>query len=233
MGDYEKKQAASLKQIVYEDLKHKIVTCEILPGAQLTEEMLCDMLNASRTPVRDAVSRLEQEQLVTIYAKKGIYVNHVSLANVCELFEARLRIEPYAVQYYGNRIRDDVYATCIVDFKNAGPQDANIHLKDDEFHQMFINATENRYLIRFYTIVKDQVMRYRVLSAMSERLAYSQVEHLEVAQQCLRGNWRQAAQAMRMHIENSKISIINYTQNENRDAKNIFVTAQTDDLPNE
>ena len=217
-----KKPAQSLKQIVYEDLKRLIVSCEILPGAQLTEEALCDRLKASRTPVRDAVSRLEQEQLLTIHPKKGIFVNTVSLANVSELFEARLRIEPYAVRYYGNRIDDSVYAECISWFSVPHGKGAAQYLQDDAFHQMFVDATHNRYLTMFYSTVKDQVMRYRVLSALDERLLETNREHCEVARQCLRGNWAEAAQAMRVHIENSKIAILNYAMKQNIDAKNIF-----------
>ena len=94
----------NLKQVVYEELKRRIVSCEILPGSMLTEEMLCESLNASRTPVRDAVSRLEQENLVSILPKKGIRVNRVSLNNVEELFVTRLFVEPQLVLTYGNRI---------------------------------------------------------------------------------------------------------------------------------
>ena len=217
-----RKAAPSLKQIVYEDLKRRIITCEIMPGALLTEEMLCERLNASRTPVRDALGRLEQEQLLTIHPKRGIFVNTVSLANVSELFEARLRFEPYAVQYYGNRIRDDVYAECLSYFESEPLRSPELYRRDDDFHQMFITATENRYLNMFYSTVKDQVMRYRVLSAMEHRLFDSQEEHCEVVRQCLRGNWKRAGEAMREHIENSKISILNYVTGQNLDAKNIF-----------
>ena len=74
----------------------------------------------------------------------------------------------------------------------------------------------------FYNTVKDQVMRYRVLSALDERLLQTNLEHREVASQCLRGNWRQAAQAMREHIENSKIAILDYATSQNCDSHNIF-----------
>lgn len=222
MVEGEKKAAPSLKQIVYEDLKRKIITCEIVPGAQLTEEALCEQLNASRTPVRDAVSRLEQEQLVTIHAKKGIFVNTVSLANVSELFEARLRIEPYAVEHYGNRIGDEVYAEYAAYFSVPHDRSMTLYLKDDAFHQMFIDASENRYLRMFYNTVKDQVMRYRVLSALEGRLQQTADEHRTAATQCLRGNWRKAGEAMRVHIENAKIAILRYVMEQNRDAKNIF-----------
>lgn len=222
MTTNEKRAAQSLKQIVYEDLKRQIITCGILPGAQLTEEALCERLKASRTPVRDAISRLEQEQLVTIHPKKGIFVNTVSLSNVSELFEARLRIEPYAVEYYGNRIGDDVYAEFMTYFNAPHGEGMEQYFRDDAFHQMFVDATNNRYLTRFYSTVKDQVMRYRVLSAMDARLAQTDREHREVVWQCLRGNWKKASEAMREHIENSKIAILDYVMEQNRDAKNIF-----------
>ena len=231
MEESAKKPSQSLKQIVYEDLKRLIVTCEVMPGTHLTEEALCERLKASRTPVRDAVSRLEQEQLLTIHPKKGIFVNTVSLANVSELFEARLRIEPYAVRYYANRIGDDVFAELASYFKAPHPKGPELYQKDDEFHQLFVDATRNRYLTMFYSTVKDQVMRYRVLSAAEKRLQQTSAEHREVALQCLRGNWDQAAQAMREHIENSKISILRYVMDQNLDAKNIFAVVQ--DLPAE
>ena len=228
MATPEKKAGQSLKQIVYEDLKHRIITCEILPGAQLTEEALCERLKASRTPVRDAVSRLEQDQLVTIHPKKGIFVNTVSLANVSELFEARLRIEPYAVKFYGNRIGDDVYADYINYFSLPHGKETEQYFKDDAFHQMFVDATQNRYLMMFYNTVKDQVMRYRVLSALEARLTSTNQEHREVVCQCMRGSWDRAAEAMRAHIENSKIAILDYVMKQNRDAKNIFAAASGD-----
>ena len=65
-------------------------------------------------------------------------------------------------------------------------------------------------------------MRYRVLTAQRDRLHDTGLEHCEIARQCLRGGWRRAAEAMRAHIENSKISILNYVMEQNRDAKNIF-----------
>ena len=224
----QKKTAPSLKQVVYEDLKQLIVSCEILPGEHVTEEVLCERLKASRTPVRDAVSRLEQEQLLTIHPKKGIFVNTVSLANVSELFEARLRIEPYAVRHYANRIPDGVYADCAAWFSAPHPRGEEQYRRDDAFHRIFIDAAHNRYLSMFYNTVKDQVMRYRVLTAREDRLLETGREHCEVATQCLRGNWQAAAEAMRRHIENSKISILNYVMDQNLDARNIFSALQED-----
>ncbi len=212
----------SLKQQIYNEMKRRIIECEYRPGEFLTEEMLCEALGASRTPVRDAIGRLEQEQLLTIHPKKGVKVNRVSLRSVNELFEARLRIEPYAVQQYGNRIRDEIYAEFITFFRKHGSASEEMYRRDDEFHQMFVNATENRYLKSFYQIVSDQVMRYRVLSDVDNRTSDSCREHIDIAMNCLRGNWEKAAEAMRTHIENSRLSILNYVLSENLDTHNIF-----------
>ncbi len=220
--------AQTLKQRVYQELKQKIISCEYPPGEILSEERICEAVGASRTPVREVLGRLEQEQLVTIHAKKGIKVNRVSLRNVNELFEARLRIEPYAVLKYGNRIRPDDYAQAIAYFRETDVPSQEMYERDDDFHYMFVAATENRYLLNFYSIVRDQVMRYRVLSDIDNRTSQSRMEHVEVATYCIRGNWEKAADAMRVHIENSKESIINYVLSQKLDTHNIF-DSQTDE----
>ena len=61
----------SLKQQAYTTIKNKILTCEYLPNSFLNEDLLCEELQVSRTPVRDALGRLEQENLIKIMPKKG------------------------------------------------------------------------------------------------------------------------------------------------------------------
>ena len=212
----------SLKRQVYDELKRKILACEYSPGTMLTEEGICETLQASRTPVRDALGRLEQEQLVSILPKKGVKVNQVSLSNVNELFEVRLLMEPYAVLRYGNRIADSVYAEYVQAFRNPLKDKITLYQKDDEFHKMFIEATGNQYLKVFYNMVEDQVMRYRVLSDIANRTTESITEHLDIAMNCLRGDWERASGAMRAHIENAKISMIDFAVQENLDSQNIF-----------
>jgi DNA-binding GntR family transcriptional regulator len=213
----------SLKQVAYETLKQMIVSCEILPGALLTEDGLCEMLKASRTPVRDAISRLEQEHLVSIKPKKGIRVNRVSMNNIQELFEVRVMFAPYIVRNYGNRIRDEVYTRFIQQFKRTDCTREELFNLDNEFHQTFVDASNNRYLASVYEMIKDQVIRYRILSTAGNRLDTTQQEHHDIAMRCLCGNWDAAAEAMRVHIENSKLAIINYLMDTNRNAHNVFL----------
>ena len=64
----------NLKTLAYNAIRQKIVTCEYAPGTFLNEEFLTEDLNLSRTPVRDALGRLEQEGLIQIRPKRGIMV---------------------------------------------------------------------------------------------------------------------------------------------------------------
>ena len=228
MSESEQNLSKSLKQVAYETLKQKIVSCEILPGSTLTEDMLCEMLNASRTPVRDAISRLEQEHLVSIKPKKGIRVNRVSMNSIRELFEVRCLLEPAAVLKYCNRIPDEVYARYTQLFRRQNLPAEEYFRVDDEFHQMFITASNNRYFQSVYAMIADQVQRYRVLTANRPRDEIAQEEHYEIAASCIRGEWGTASRLMLEHIENSKLAIVQYVLDTNRNARNVFLEENDD-----
>ena len=219
---------APLKQVAYETLKRKIITCEIMPGSLLTEDMLCEELNASRTPVRDAVSRLEQENLVSIKPKKGIKVNRVSMNSIRELFEVRRMLEPEVVLRYGNRIPDEEYAQYMRQFERQDLTAQEQFDLDHAFHQIFITASNNRYYKSVYAMIADQVHRYRILTSEEVRLEDTQQEHYEIAANCIRGEWDLASAAMLRHIENSKLAIVDYVMKTNRNARNVFEEDEDD-----
>ena len=81
----------SLKDIAYERIRSRILQCDYLPGAMLSETALCQEMEISRTPVREALNKLEQENLVTIYPKKGILVKDLSVKDLHAIYETHLR----------------------------------------------------------------------------------------------------------------------------------------------
>ena len=72
----------SLKNQAYYEIRQRILTCEYAPGAILNEAFLCEELSFSRTPVRDALSRLEHEHLLRIVSKKGIVIENITLSDI-------------------------------------------------------------------------------------------------------------------------------------------------------
>ena len=204
---------APLKLTAYLEIKDRILNCTYAPGAVMNEETLRTELKMSRTPIRDAIGRLEQEGLLTIMPKRGIVVSELSIRGINELYEARLRLEPYAVLNYGCRLSDTAYEEYYHEFSQKAEvrPPAELYELDDAFHWSFIHAADNRYLTNLYDMLSGQVIRFRIASGqrIGQRLDVTQVEHQQIAKACLCRNWAEAAEAMRRHILSSKESILN------------------------
>ena len=82
-----------LRDLVFEALKDAILTQKLHPGERLLESELADELGVSRTPVREAIRKLEQEGLVVMIPRKGAYVDGISLKDIHEVYEIRAALE--------------------------------------------------------------------------------------------------------------------------------------------
>ncbi|WP_169823780.1 GntR family transcriptional regulator [Anaerobium acetethylicum] len=203
--------AKPLKQKAYDSIRSKILNCEYPPNLFLNEDILCKELNVSRTPIRDALSRLEQENLVTIMPKKGIIVSPLTINEINMIYETRLLIEPYILATYGCRITDVKEARLREILKKASSSHDNLQLfyaLDDEYHRIIVELCENKYLIQCYENIHAQNLRLRIISGNMnrERLDASQHEHDEISAFILRKDYQKAAEAMRTHLLISKDS---------------------------
>lgn len=205
-GQSLKKETLKLK--AYNFIKEKIISCEYAPNTLLSEESLRNEINASRTPIRDALSRLEQEGLIIIMPKKGIMVSGLSISEIHKIFEVRMLFEPFALQNYGYKIHQDKlkqYYDFFSDPKNILDKDRFYHV-DDELHYLIIKAMNNRYIEQTYDSILNQNLRFRVLTGKEtdQRLKDTSQEHLKILDLCLQQNWESAAKAMYDHLEISK-----------------------------
>ena len=186
----------TLKFQAYTTIKEKIIHCEYPPNSLLNEERLKEELEISRTPIRDALSRLEQESLIQILPRRGIMVRGISPDEVEQVYDMRLLIEPYALKKYGKKIDRKILAEMDAFFSRKSAELANeaIHKKDDEFHDLFIKASGNIYIIEAYKFVYIQNFRLRILSGNlgRERMRDSRIEHQEIIRWCLKEKWGRA-----------------------------------------
>jgi DNA-binding GntR family transcriptional regulator len=83
-----------LRDATYQAIRHAILTCEFQPGQELREQILAERYHVSRSPVRDALLRLEQENLVTVLPRQGYRVTPITIPDVQDFFALRLLIEP-------------------------------------------------------------------------------------------------------------------------------------------
>lgn len=214
----------SLKHQAYQIIKDKIVNCVYAPNTIINEELIREEIGASRTPIRDALSRLEQEGLVRIMPKKGIVISQVSLPQVNMLYEARCLVEPYVVQHYGSRIPKETYMDYYRQYKAylEGKTDTySFQEMDDSFHWLFINASQNSYFINQYSTIESQILRTRVISGRTSktRLFHTVKEHNAIVQAALKDDWADAARAMEYHLRESKNVMFEYIFREELDEK--------------
>ena len=98
MANTENMSKKGLKEQTYLTLKERMVDCVYPPGSLINEAQLAADLNLSRTPIREAISKLEMEGFVQILPKKGIYVTNITFNDVIQVFQTRLEIEPISLK---------------------------------------------------------------------------------------------------------------------------------------
>jgi DNA-binding GntR family transcriptional regulator len=201
--------ASSLKQQAYNIIRSKILTCEYAPNTYLNEDLLCKELNVSRTPIRDALSRLEQENLVRIMPKKGIIVAPLTINDINMIYETRILLEPYILSTYGRRINETIEKRMHQILEKANNNSSDIQMLydlDDEYHHLIIDLCENKYLIQCYMNIYAQNLRLRIISGNQnkERLDASQQEHIKISNYILTRDYDDAANAMEAHLLASK-----------------------------
>ena len=104
MMDFQLKVQKPLKELVYLELKHKILTGEIASQTRLMEIDLSEKMNVSRTPIREAIRRLADDGLVMIEPRRGAYVANISIKDMLDVFEVREDLEGFVAQLASERI---------------------------------------------------------------------------------------------------------------------------------
>lgn len=206
----ERNRNKPLKQLAYECIKEKILSCEYKPGLYLNEQQVCeDIGGISRTPVRDALGRLEQEGLLNILPKKGVIISELQIYDINRIYEVRMLLEPYALSHYGARLDPDGLNRFAVTMSSKNQiQTANFYDLDDRFHGFIMSALQNQYLMDTYENISNMNQRLRVLSGshVKNRIADTFAEHMQIISSCLEKNWEKAADAMTAHLEKSRIA---------------------------
>lgn len=202
----------NLKTVAYNAIKQKIVTCELMPGTFVNEELLTEELHISRTPVRDALGRLEQEGLVKIMPKKGILVTELTMRDINMIYELRFLYEPYIIEHYYTGISDNDLTKYYKIFQNpkklerAVQDNTYFYDLDSQLHQLFIDACPNQFIKQSYALIQTQSERFRYMSGnhSEQRLADTFDEHCHIIRALLQKDIPLAKECMLHHLEESK-----------------------------
>ena len=200
-----------LKNHTYCILKERLVNCIYPPGTLLNEAQLAADLGASRTPVREAISRLEMEGFVKIMPKKGIYVTDISLNDVLQIFQTRIEIEPIAVRLAAPHLpREELLAFC-GKFKGEAPDIQNGIRLDTAMHLFIIEHCGNRYIIDMMHRIFDENTRGIISSKQNQvQIHDARLEHLDILNRLLDKDTERAIALMQSHIENCRKAALDY-----------------------
>ncbi|MDO4343895.1 MAG: GntR family transcriptional regulator [Eubacteriales bacterium] len=204
-----------LKNQAYRIIRDNICSCVYAPGSIINEELIREDIHMSRTPIRDALSRLEQEGLIRIMPKKGIVISEITVRELNMLYETRSLLEPYVVKHYGSQVPPDIwlhYYRLYHDYLDGKTKDYSYDLMDESFHQVFIDASQNSYFRNLYSTIGSQIRRTRVVSgrASKPRLEATVQEHITIVDAALKNDWKAASAAMQHHLNMSKNAIFDY-----------------------
>src|SRR5947209_15076027 len=88
----------------YDELRDRIVTLQIAPGAPIDEDLIGDQLGMGRTPVREAIKRLALENLVTVFPRRGTFASEINITDLAQIFEVRVQLEAHAAYRAAQRL---------------------------------------------------------------------------------------------------------------------------------
>jgi len=196
---------------VYVQLREGILKARLRPGTHLREERLAADFRVSRTPIREALRRLERDGLVRLIPHVGAQVQEVSLQDLMETLEFRRCLEPYAARIAARRVTPPVERKLRKLRKafggaargNPSPVAIGRHSAvDRQLHGLIMDLAVNRRIAQAIEELRDTIQQYRYLGfAAPQRLPRSTREHLGVIDALLRRDAARAEAAMSYHLE--------------------------------
>lgn len=211
-----------LRDIVFQTLRKAIITGELEPGERLMETQLGEKLGVSRTPIREAIRKLELEGLVVMVPRKGAQVAQITTKDIKDVLEVRAALEALAARLACQNMdhRDFLRLQLIIAEYEYAAKDHDIEVmieKDVEFHETIFNATDNDKLIQLFGNLREQVHRYRISYIKnSEESDKVNEEHLELLAALKSGNAEVAAELATKHIETQCESILKFIESKQK-----------------
>ena len=203
-----------LRDVVFKTLRQGILTGELKPGERLMEIHLANKLGVSRTPIREAIRKLELEGLVTMIPRRGAEVAQITEKSMKDVLEVRKVLDNLSVELACDRITEEEkeqLKNACMDFEDAVKTgDFSMIAKTDvAFHDIIVGATRNIRLSQMVNNLAEQMYRYRFEyikdSSQHNRLVQ---EHKEICDGIVDGEKEKALGAIEAHIDNQEIAVL-------------------------
>ncbi|MBU3865585.1 GntR family transcriptional regulator [Streptomyces sp. 4503] len=198
----------SLAERAYRAIRDRLVMLEIRPGAPINEDQLAQSLGVGRTPVREALKRLQYERLITTYPRRGTFATEVNITDLAHISEVRQELEPLAAARAARRATATDRTTLTALRRDLESVDPHRHAAADlmhldlQVHRAIYAATHNPYLED--TLVRHDNLATRIWCLFIDRLsdmAGHVEEHGPLIDAIVAGDPDKAAQLAGNHVE--------------------------------
>ncbi|MBI0292976.1 GntR family transcriptional regulator [Streptomyces sp. PRKS01-29] len=198
----------SLAERAYRAIRDRLVMLEIRPGAPINEDQLAQSLGVGRTPVREALKRLQYERLITTYPRRGTFATDVNITDLAHISEVRQELEPLAAALAARRATAADRAALTAALRELEGADsprreaAELMRLDLQVHRAIYAATHNPYLED--TLVRHDNLATRIWCLFIDRLsdmAGHVGEHGPLIEAVVAGDPDKAARLAHRHVE--------------------------------
>lgn len=203
----DKKLAA--KQDIYSVLREMILTFELYPGSRVTETELADYFEVSRTPIREALLKLENEGHLTIRAKQGCFIRQIDVAELSEYYRVRTALEIAAIEDACTHMPTTEVERLIALWSPENKPDSvtanQMEEWDESFHIAIALGGKNEVLVKYLQDINDHIrVIRRVDFDNSERIKRTFEDHQKILQAILHRDATTARNLIKRHIQRSE-----------------------------
>jgi DNA-binding GntR family transcriptional regulator len=213
--NYSFKERKSLGHDVFEYLKNAIIDQTIEPGSRLVESKVADMLGISRTPLREALHKLEREDWIEKIPSGGFKVVTLTHEDIEQTFGIRSVLEAYAARlaaenYQGTDLapleeKMDEFKKCL-ETKDAD----QLQKINTQFHDLLYSLSKSPKLIKMINQLRAQISRFRQIILKQEEYAHkSNDDHAKMIEAIKKRDGKKAEQLVRQHIIKGKDAVLN------------------------
>ena len=214
MGGFRVRKKKVLREEVYESLKKSILHGKLKPGQHLIEEQLAGRTGISRTPVREAIHKLERDELLTRLPNGGYAVRKFTKEDVEEIFGIRIALESYAAYLATVHMAPDeisVLEKKLEESENAlEKEDTDRAVQfNTEFHDLLYKSCKSKKLVEMINTFRDYFYRYRsALLHLQDGISSSTKDHRLMLEAMKKKKPRLAERLVRQHLERGKEIIL-------------------------
>lgn len=209
-----KGQAPLLKEVAYQRIKENILDEKFAPGSFLSERELIEILDMSKTPIKNALTRLETEGFVTVSSKQGIIINELSLNRIIDIYNLRIALETYICAQIAGKLTAEQCDMLEKNLEITEEKAMQLDIKgftraDHDFHLLLCECLGNQEIYRVLLNYQDHLQRITLLHLRKDpqRMQQFWQEHVNIYQFLKTGDLK-SVEFVEDHLQQSKQKLL-------------------------